>query len=295
MKELKVAQSAGFCFGVSRSVKMAEEMLSEETSCFSFGELIHNADVVRYLEQKGLRVTEDPAALSKDDAVIIRSHGITKALCDRLAETGAKLVDATCPRVKHIHNIVVEASEQHRQPVIIGAKDHPEVQAICGWCQNPVVAGDPAELESLIRAGTIDADQPITMVIQTTQTKEKLLKCEEVLHRLCKDVEIHETICGATSTRQNEARSLSMSCGAMIVIGAKHSANSRHLNEICLQNCSNVQFIENASQLDLTLLKGVETVGLTAGASVPAWIIEEVIRAVQAENAPYDRSSLAEK
>ena len=119
------------------------------------------------------------------------------------------------------------------------------------------------------------------MVIQTTQTKDKLLRCEEVLHRLCKDVEIHETICGATSTRQNEARALSKECDAMIVIGAKHSANSRHLNEICRENCQNVQFIENASQLDRSALEMTESVGLTAGASVPAWIIQEVIDAIQ--------------
>lgn len=281
MKELKVAQSAGFCFGVSRSVKMAEQMLSEESSCFSFGELIHNADVVRNLEQKGLRVTNDPDVLGEGDAVIIRSHGITKALCDDLAATGATLVDATCPRVKHIHNIVVEASENQRQPVIIGAKDHPEVQAICGWCKKPTVAGNAEELEALINSGAIDAKKPITMVIQTTQTKDKLMQCERVLHRLCKDVEIHETICGATSTRQNEARSLSQECDAMIVIGAKHSANSRHLNEICRENCQNVQFIENAAQLDISTLETAETVGLTAGASVPAWIIQEVIDAIQ--------------
>ena len=280
MKELKVAKSAGFCFGVSRSVKMAEQMLSEESSCFSFGELIHNADVVSNLEQKGLRVTNDPAVLGIGDSVIIRSHGITKALCDELAATGAKLVDATCPRVKHIHNIVVNASEQHRRPVIIGAKDHPEVQAICGWCENPIVAGNADELEALITSGIIDAEKPVTMVIQTTQTKEKLTRCEEVMRRRCKDVEIHDTICGATSTRQNEARTLSKECGAMIVIGAKHSANSRHLNEICRENCEKVQFIENAAQLDLSALRDVDSVGLTAGASVPAWIIQEVIDAV---------------
>ena len=280
MKELKVAQSAGFCFGVSRSVKMAEEMLAEESSCYSFGDLIHNADVVRYLEQKGLRVTNDPSVPAAGDAVIIRSHGITKALFDQLAASGAKLVDATCPRVKHIHNIIVEATAQHRQTVVIGAKDHPEVQAICGWGNSPVVAGDAEELESLITSGVIDPLKPVTMVIQTTQTREKLLRCEDVLHRLCPDAEIHETICGATSTRQNEAKTLSQACDAMIVIGAKHSANSRHLNEICRKNCRNVQFIENASQLDLSSLNQAETIGLTAGASVPSWIIQETINAV---------------
>lgn len=276
MKQLTVAKSAGFCFGVSRSVKMADDLLAKGGSCWSFGDLIHNADVVHELARKGLRVTTDPKDLGAGDAVIVRSHGITKALYDTLEATGATVVDATCPRVKHIHNIVSEASAQGRQCVIIGAKDHPEVQAICGWCRDPLVAQNAAELQALFDAGTLTADTAVTMVIQTTQTRDKLDECTAVLQRAGCSAQIENTICGATSTRQSEAEALSRSCDAMVVIGAKHSANSRHLNEICCRHCGNVQFIENAQQLDLDALRGAETVGLTAGASVPDWIIREV-------------------
>lgn len=281
MKQLTVAKSAGFCFGVSRSVKMAEEMLRGHRRSWSFGDLIHNADVVQDLEQKGLRVTTDPDEPGPGDAVIVRSHGITKALYDTLAATGAAVVDATCPRVKHIHNIVSDASASGRQPVIIGAKNHPEVQAICGWCDHPIVAENAEELTALFDTGVITADTPVTMVIQTTQTKDKLDDCAEVLRARCRDAVIENTICGATSTRQSEAEALSKECGAMVVIGAKHSANSRHLNEICRRHCENVQFIENAAQLDLAALAGVDTVGLTAGASVPEWIIRDVTAALE--------------
>ncbi len=281
MKQLTVAKSAGFCFGVSRSVKMAEEMLQQDKRCWSFGDLIHNADVVQSLERKGLRVTTDPGDLGAGDAVIVRSHGITRALYDTLVATGADVVDATCPRVKHIHNIVSEASAEGRQPVIIGAKNHPEVQAICGWCDHPIVAEDARELEALFEAGTLRSDTPVTMVIQTTQTKDKLDSCAEVLRTRCRDAVIQNTICGATSTRQTEAETLSKECDAMVVIGAKHSANSRHLNEICRRHCGSVQFIENAAQLDRDALAGAETVGLTAGASVPDWIIREVTEALE--------------
>ncbi len=282
-RTLKVAKSAGFCFGVSRSVQMAEAMLAEESSCYSFGELIHNADVVRSLEQKGLRVTTDPSILGPGDAVIVRSHGITKALFDALTATGAKVVDATCPKVKRIHEIVAKASAEGRQPVIIGAADHPEVQAICGWCSDPIVAGDAAELDKRIQMGEIDPDKPLTMVIQTTQTQEKLLDCKKILKKECTNAEVSDTICGATFLRQSEAETLAKTCDAMVVIGAKHSANSRHLYEICRRDCENVQFIENAAQLDRSAFHHAETVGLTAGASVPAWIIKEVIETMTDE------------
>ena len=274
--KLFVAKSAGFCFGVSRSVKLAEQMLSEEDSCCSFGELIHNADVVQRLEQRGLRVVSDPAEVHGDDAVIVRSHGITKAVFDSLCATGAKVIDATCPKVKRIHQLVAEASEEGRRPIIVGAADHPEVQAICGWCTDPVVVADAEELAKKLHSGVIDPASPVTMVIQTTQTQEKLSDCKNLLKKECTNAKIYDTICGATSTRQAEAEQLARSCEAMVVIGGKHSANSRHLYEICCSHCAHVQFIENAAQLDLSALDHAKTVGLTAGASVPAWIIKEV-------------------
>lgn len=276
MKELIVAKSAGFCFGVSRSVKMAEEMLASEPRCFSLGQLIHNDDVVRHLEQEGLAVVDSPEAVTADDAVIVRSHGIGRLEYETLCATGAKVYDATCPKVKRIHELVQAASAAGRQPVIVGAADHPEVRAICGWCTNPVVVNDAETLAARVADGTIDCTKPLTMVIQTTQTGEKLLECQKIIKKLCTNTEIFDTICGATFTRQAEAEKMAKTCDAMVIVGGKHSANSRHLYEICCRYCGNVQFIENAAQLDKSAFKHADTVGLTAGASVPAWIIKEV-------------------
>lgn len=276
MKELIIAKSAGFCFGVSRSVTMAEEMLASEPRCFSLGQLIHNDDVVRHLEGEGLTVVDSASGLTQGDSVIIRSHGIGRAEYETLCATGANVHDATCPKVKRIHELVAAASAAGRQPIIIGAEDHPEVRAICGWCVAPIVVNDADELVKRISNGTIDCTKPLTMVIQTTQTGEKLLECQKIIKKLCTNTEIFDTICGATSTRQAEAEELAKNCDAMVIVGGKHSANSRHLYEICCRYCGNVQFIENAAQLDKSAFDHADIVGLTAGASVPAWIIKEV-------------------
>ena len=276
MKECIVAKSAGFCFGVSRSVKMAEEMLAAEQNCYSLGELIHNDDVVRHLQSEGLTVVDGPEQIPQGASVIIRSHGVSRAEFEAVQRTGAAVYDATCPKVKRIHEIVAEASAEGRQPVIIGAADHPEVRAICGWCAAPVVVNDAAELAARIADGTIDCAKPLTVVIQTTQTQEKLLECQKIIKKQCTNAKLFDTICGATFTRQTEAAQMARTCDAMVVVGGSHSANSRHLYEICRSACANVQFIENAAQLDTSAFVHADTVGLTAGASVSAWIIKEV-------------------
>ena len=276
MKKLMVAKSAGFCFGVSRSVKMAEEMLAAEQNCYSLGELIHNDDVVQHLRSEGLTVVDGPEQIPQGASIIIRSHGVSRAEFEAVQHTGATVYDATCPKVKRIHEIVAEASAEGRQPVIIGAAGHPEVRAICGWCVSPVVVNDAAELAARIADGTIDCAKPLTVVIQTTQTQEKLLECQKIIKKQCTNAKLFDTICGATFTRQTEAAQMASACDAMVVVGGSHSANSRHLYEICRSACANVQFIENAAQLDTSAFVHADTVGLTAGASVPAWIIKEV-------------------
>ena len=276
MRELRVAKSAGFCFGVSRSVKMAEEMLAAEANCYSLGELIHNDDVVQHLRSEGLTVADGPEQIPQGASVIIRSHGVSRAEFEAVQRTGATVYDATCPKVKRIHEIVAEASAEGRQPVIIGASDHPEVRAICGWCTSPIVVNDASQLAARIADGTIDCAKPLTVVIQTTQTQEKLLECQKIIKKECTNAKLFDTICGATFTRQTEAAQMARNCDAMVVVGGSHSANSRHLYEICCSACANVQFIENAAQLDTSAFVHADTVGLTAGASVPAWIIKEV-------------------
>ena len=275
MKKIIVAKSAGFCFGVSRSVDMAQELL-KEGEAYSLGQLIHNDDVVNRLASMGMKLINSPEELPEGERVIIRSHGVSKEIYDKLAQRSARITDATCPKVKRIHMIVAKATEQGRFVLIIGMRNHPEVEAICGWCGEHALCENLSELENLFKNNPTFSVKPITMVIQTTQTRSNFTECANFLKKMCTNVEIFDTICGATSMRQDEATKLSAECDAMVVIGGKHSANSVHLAEICSRICDNVQFVNNAGELDMDRLASVDTVGVTAGASAPSWIIKEV-------------------
>ena len=276
MKEIIVAKSAGFCFGVSRSVDMAEKLLAEQGSACSLGPIIHNEDVVSELERRGLRVVGDFDEIRPGEHVMIRAHGAAPAVYERLAKQGAVVTDATCPKVKMIHRIVSEAAAEGRFVVVIGMRAHPEVEAICGWCGEHVVLENPAETTRWVEENPAFSDKMITIVVQTTQTSGNFTECCEIIKKRCTNVKISDTICFATSTRQEEAKALSSACDAMVVIGGRHSANSLHLAEICSAACPRVQFIERSDELDLDMLKGLDRVGITAGASTPAWIIKEV-------------------
>lgn len=276
MAHLIIASNAGFCFGVRRSVDMAEKMLEEHGTCFSLGDLIHNSDVVASLKSQGMQVVSEVDELTPGADVIIRSHGISKAEHDELAALGCNVCDATCPKVLHIHRIVEKADSEGRQPVIIGSAEHPEVRAICGWCSSPLVFPDADAFADWLMSDPQNADMPITVIFQTTQTQEKRESVGKTVKNMCTNCETFDTICVATSTRQDEARVLSSKCDAIIVIGGRHSANSIHLAEICSEHCDNVQFIENANEIDISALRTASTIGVTAGASTPAWIIKEV-------------------
>ncbi len=276
MRELRVAQSAGFCFGVSRSVEMAEKLLGEQGGCASYGELIHNEDVVRRLESGGLRVIQSPEELAAGEQVLIRAHGVSREIYERLEKAGGRVSDATCPKVKAIHTIVSRAAAEDRFVIIIGMPKHPEVEGICGWCGDHAVFENSQDLEIWLDKNTEYWGKPITVVVQTTQTRNNFTECCNVIKKRCTNAKISDTICLATFTRQEEAERLASECDAMVVIGGKHSANSIHLAQICREHCANVQFIEKASELDLDKLANADIVGLTAGASTPAWIIKEV-------------------
>lgn len=276
MKELRVAQSAGFCFGVNRSVGMAEKLLEDKGMCASLGQLIHNEDVVRELTSKGLRVIERADEARPGEDVLIRAHGAAPEVYEELQKAGAVIHDATCPKVKAIHKIVTAAKEKNRFIVVIGMRNHPEVEAICGWCGEHKVLENAAELEQWLDENPCYWEKPITLVVQTTQTNSNFTECCNVIKKRCTNPEISDTICLATSTRQEEAARLASDCDAMVVIGGRHSANSVHLAEICREHCPCVEFIERADALDMDRLKTADTVGLTAGASTPAWIIKEV-------------------
>lgn len=276
MKELRVARSAGFCFGVRRSVELAEELLERTGSCASLGQLIHNEDVVAALGKKGLHVIDFPEQAKAGEPVLIRAHGVPREVLARLEEAGAQITDATCPKVKAIHKIVSRAEGEGRFVIIIGMRRHPEVEAICGWCGEHAVFENAAELGVWLQENELFWKKPITVVVQTTQTRSNFTECCALLKKRCTNAEISDTICLATFTRQEEAASLAAGCDAMVVIGGKHSANSLHLAQICREQCANVQFIERTEDLELDRLKTADIVGLTAGASTPAWIIKEV-------------------
>ena len=276
MSRVILAKSAGFCFGVSRSVKMAEELL-KSGPCKSLGPLIHNEEVVSDLARRGLEVISDPSEVRPGDRVMIRSHGVSQAVEDALRAAGAEITDATCPNVSRIHRLVAEASANGRQVIVIGTAGHPEVQAICGRCTEPVVVGNAAELANWLENNVDKRTEPITVVVQTTQTENNLRECEKLIKKWCTKAEIFDTICFATSIRQEEAVKLASACGAMVVIGGKNSANSLHLAELCAERCANTQFVENSAQLDTGVLRDVKTIGMTAGASAPSWIIKEVL------------------
>ena len=274
---VRLAESAGFCFGVDRAVRMTEEALEASRDCWCLGELIHNRDVVDALSAKGLHVAQSASDVPAGASVIIRSHGVSRVERQTLEDKGCRLIDATCPKVSRIHRIVEKAAEEDRQVVVFGEPSHPEVQGICGWCENAVVVTDLESFQRWAAETKLAPDAPLTVVFQTTSNKENSEQSIKSLKKLYTKAKFFDTICDATSLRQNEARQLAAACDAMVVVGGRHSANSIHLAEICSQSCGHVVFIEKADELDVGELAGCDTVGVTAGASTPSWIIKEVV------------------
>jgi len=271
---IEVAKSAGFCYGVKRAVEMAEEAGQAGKNCYMLGSIIHNAHVIARLERLGLKRAERVEDIPEGAAVLIRSHGESQSVHEAVRRRGLEVIDATCPNVSRIHKIVSEAEAQGRVPVIIGTHDHPEVQAIAGWCGNAVVCANGEELEAWICA---QKEQfPVTLVSQTTLTQEIWRDCVQKIKKQWTNPEIFDTICGATHRRQSEAVSLAERCDGMIVIGDPHSSNTKRLAELCRARCEQVLLIEDARGLSPSKFNGAALVGITAGASTPGWIIKEV-------------------
>ena len=274
---VKVAASAGFCFGVDRAVSMTEQVLAREGTCWCLGELIHNRDVVAALAARGLRTAASAEDIPAGASVIIRSHGVSRAQRAALEAKGCRIVDATCPKVARIHKIVEQAGNEGRQVVVFGEPAHPEVRGICGWCDGAVVVQDLEGFRRWAGEAQISANAPLTVVFQTTSNRENSEQSINSLKKLYTNGQLFDTICNATSIRQEEARDLAAACDAVVVVGGRHSANSIHLAEICADRCGKVLFVENADELDVRKLTGCGTIGVTAGASTPSWIIKEVV------------------
>ena len=271
-----IAKNAGFCFGVSRAVELVEEAAKSGRTVSTLGPIIHNRHQVGRFEEMGVSVIAEPEDAQPGSTVIIRSHGVSRAVQQRLENMGVEIIDATCPFVKRIHGLVQKAEEEGRLPVIIGTRTHPEVTAIAGWCRECRIFETPEELENWAQSGEVRPDTPICMVCQTTSTEFLWKMCGETAKKLFTNLKIFDTICKATEFRQNEAAKLSAECQAMVVVGDAKSSNTGRLAMICREHCGKVFLVDNADELNAGDFRGVTAVGITAGASTPAWIIKEV-------------------
>ncbi len=272
---ITVAKSAGFCFGVNRAVELVEQEAKAGKQVYTLGPIIHNRHAVAHFEQMGVKVAQMPEEIPEGSTVIIRSHGISRSMYERLQGRNVEVVDATCPFVKRIHDIVSKEENNGYLPVIIGTRSHPEVEGIAGWCKDCRIFETPEELQTWVEKGEISSDLPICMVSQTTSTESLWKICGKIAKKQFTNLKIFDTICKATESRQSEAANLSSICQAMVVVGDTHSSNTGRLAMICREHCEKVVLVDNAAELDKSFFHGVADVGITAGASTPAWIIKE--------------------
>ena len=274
--KVTLAKTAGFCFGVDRAVSLVEEAVAAGKRVSTLGPIIHNRHVMDHFAAEGVRELSEPEEAAAGTTVVIRSHGVSRDVYERLSRRGVEIVDATCPFVKRIHKLVIRAEAQGRIPVIIGTPTHPEVQAIAGWCAHPRVFEGPEALENWLREDPSHAHLPLTLVSQTTSTQNLWESCKKIIKKQCTNSEIFDTICEATENRQKEAGELARCCDAMVIVGDPMSSNTKRLAMICRQFCEDVWLVEDAGGLDVSHFSCIGSVGITAGASTPAWIIKEV-------------------
>ncbi|WP_278872817.1 bifunctional 4-hydroxy-3-methylbut-2-enyl diphosphate reductase/30S ribosomal protein S1 [Anaerotignum lactatifermentans] len=273
MSNIRVAESAGFCFGVKRAIEMAYEAIGVEPKLYSYGQLIHNKTVTDDLASKGLQIVENLDGLT-EGTLLIRSHGVGKALYDEAEAKGLKILDGTCPFVKKIHDIVHDKLAEGLGIIVVGDGTHPEVIGINGWCENAAVI---LEDEEAAKTKEIPEKEKYAVVVQTTFRQAKFDKILEILQDRGVNMEVHNTICSATEKRQTEAEELSKTVDKMIVIGGKNSSNTQKLVEICAKNCGNTVHIETICDLVLNNFGKDDKIGITAGASTPPAIIKEVV------------------
>ncbi|OUQ17577.1 bifunctional 4-hydroxy-3-methylbut-2-enyl diphosphate reductase/30S ribosomal protein S1 [Lachnoclostridium sp. An14] len=274
--EVIVAKTAGFCFGVKRAVeKVYEQTEAGDGPIYTYGPIIHNEEVVRDLEERGVRVlsTEEELEALESGVVVIRSHGVSRRVYDLLAGKNVRVVDATCPFVRKIHRIVEKQAAAGRKVVIIGNASHPEVEGIKGWGNaDTFVVDSPDQVEKL----PFQEGDSVCIVSQTTFNYNKFKELVEKFSEKRYDILVLNTICNATQERQVEAKEVASKVDAMIVIGGKNSSNTQKLYEICKRECENTHYIQTLGDFNPECVSSVSSVGITAGASTPNYIIEEV-------------------
>lgn len=270
--EVILAKTAGFCFGVKRAVDTVYKEAGKK-NVYTYGPIIHNSEVVNDLKKKGVEVINSREELEalEEGTVIIRSHGVAREIYDLIYKKGLELVDATCPFVRKIHKIVEKAGNDGNQVIIVGSEQHPEVQGIKGWCTGEVhIISEASQLDG------IDLNKPTTLVSQTTFNYKKFQDIVEKIPKTRYDIFVLNTICNATQERQVEAKEIASQVDVMLVIGGKNSSNTQKLYEICRRECNKTYYIQTLDDLNPECISSACNVGITAGASTPNNIIEEV-------------------
>ena len=277
MAEITLAEKAGFCFGVDRAIKLIEKLISEGRKVATLGPIIHNSQVIEDLASKGVKVVESPEDVEKDAILVLRTHGVTREVLKEVEESGCEFIDAACPFVKKIHKIVLDNSSDDVVTLIAGDENHPEVKGIKSCAKGEsFVIGSSEKIDELLEIYPELSEKPLIFVSQTTFSIKEWEKSIKKIKLLCTNAKIFDTICSATEERQNEAAQLSRVNDAMVIVGGKHSSNTRKLLKVCEGNCP-AFLVETASELYGIPLRGYSSIGLTAGASTPAGIIKEVL------------------
>lgn len=278
MATIKLAKTAGFCYGVNRAVDMIYGLLDEKKKAVTLGPIIHNMEMVRELKEKGIRPVDSIEEADLSEIIVIRSHGVPKQVIDDINQKGNPLLDATCPFVAKIHRIVRKAGLENKFVLIAGDSGHPEVQGIMGHCTGECMTfKNREELSEIMGKIPQEKQNSLILVAQTTFDTQEWKKCLKILKKVYTNAEIFDTICNATSERQKEADELSRKSDYMVVIGDRHSSNTKKLFDICLRNCEKTVLIETAAELNRDMFSKAEHIGVTAGASTPDRIIKEVL------------------
>ncbi|UWD47355.1 4-hydroxy-3-methylbut-2-enyl diphosphate reductase [Clostridioides difficile] len=275
---VKIAKNAGFCFGVKRAMKMAwDEVEKNDSGIYALGPLIHNKQAVARYEQKGLKTVDEIDIIPDYENMIIRSHGVPEKVYKEAKNKKLKIVDTTCPFVKKIHTVVSEYHNKGYEIIVIGDMKHPEVIGINGWCENSAIIIKAVEqMENM----EFDNSKQYCVVAQTTINPDLYSNIVDKLSDKLEHIVFNDTICSATKTRQEAAKELAREVDCMIVIGGKHSSNTQKLVKVC-EDLVPTFAIETKDELDVNMLKKYKDLGVTAGASTPDWIIEEVITFIE--------------
>ena len=276
--KLTIGEHAGFCFGVRRAVDKAFACASEQLPCVTLGPLIHNPQEVARLEEAGVRSVDSLEQVLPGQTVIIRSHGVTPGVYAQCETRGIPVIDCTCPHVAHIHQLVHEYSQDGDAVIIVGEPDHPEIVGIAGWAHGEVFI-----LPTKEAAQQAQLPCRALVVAQTTLRRDRFEDVLAVVRQKVADLTVRMTICAATSKRQQEAEALSREADVMIIVGGRNSSNTKKLLETCKLRCERAYQVETPEDVPQGVIQSTDRVAITAGASTPQWLLEQVRQAIEAD------------